>query len=460
MKSKKRRQETKLSAKARRRRQQRQQQELAAAARGERYEKRLASRDERLHSIGAPLQEFFGPLGMDVDLLVHPDRDVYVVGGRAIANWEHVPAGSDDHEIDKFVAKHLAKRFVDSVTTNAAPLWPGARAYYTKSDHGFVLAWPEAEVGFVLICPTHARVFQGGPTLRANYLSPGAHWEQLKHAIDGNEAKQREGPTDVRSRPRAALRTLIRVPLRVLVAIPEEAPRATARFLVEASRRLRLERQMVYGAAVVLEADFGRVRFDPIEGPATDLIAPFELSCEAGTVEGGIALSGECDPLQIELYRDDVEDDMFVWSTALCGYADLTTWDLLAAARNGRPTTGRRTANTTRTGVRGDARSRDSARPGAKRRLPRARSEEKSWPPYLKPLGHTALNLASFVAGHRRLLAPGWTPSVEAIERASLVGIKLGPDETWVRPHVRGTQTGDELRFAWRRRRALTGSSR
>ena len=37
----------------------------------------------------------------------------------------------------------------------------------------------------------------------------------------------------------------------------------------------------------------------------------------------------------------------------------------------------------------------------------------------------------------------------EANNWARQVGIILGPDETWVRPHTRGVPEGIEIRFLW-----------
>jgi hypothetical protein len=364
----------------------RKQEERARAAREQRFQERLATREARLHSKGEPLLRFFTPLGMSVDLVVDPERDRYVVGqhviGEDVGGWQHVEPASEDSEIDKFVLRHLARRFAESVTANAAPLWPGARAYYVKSDHGFVLAWPDAEVGFVVITPTHGRVFHGGPTLDGNYLLPGAHWKKLKRAIDEHEEARRVAPVDVPTQGRATSRQPIRVPIRILSKVPEDVPRATARFLIDASRRLRLERQMVYGAPVILEANFGLIRFDPLEGPASELVVPFELACRDGVVEGGIALNADDDPLRVELYRDELGDDMFIWSTALSGYADVTTWDVLSAAEGRRARRRNRGVNP-RGGANRALIHRSGAANDSRLRLPRARREnENEWPSY------------------------------------------------------------------------------
>jgi hypothetical protein len=48
-----------------------------------------------------------------------------------------------------------------------------------------------------------------------------------------------------------------------------------------------------------------------------------------GAVEGGLIL-GDTDPLHIEIYEDGLGDDGLAWSTALRGFADLTTYDLIS----------------------------------------------------------------------------------------------------------------------------------
>lgn len=426
-------------------------------ARQRQLRERIAAREETLNSVGAPLQQFFQPLGLTVDLAIslRPNgeiRDDYSVGGDVLEGWGAGPVVAQDQKIDQFVARRLARPFVESVTAHGAELWPGAKAFYSKTDHGFVLAWPAADIGFVLITPTHARIFHNGPTVRANFLLPGPHWRRLKRAIEKHEVeRQSVAEVPVRHRTRRGVLPRVRVPLRILDVVPEEAPRATVNFLIESSRRLRLERQMVYGSPVVLEAAFGVITFEPIDGPPSSLVVPFRLVCPGGEVDGGIALSDESDPLRVELYRDELNDDMFVWSTALSGYADLTTWDLVSAAR-----AGRRRGGGAGSGSRPGTGTRPVSGTAARRRLPRgARPHRDVWPDHLVPLGNTLLGLESVVAGHRRLLAPGWSPSAEAIERAARVGIRLAPEETWVRPHQRGGASAHELRFAWKRRRAL-----
>jgi hypothetical protein len=421
---------------------------LAEAARRERYEKRLQTRLDRLERVGRALIDFFAPLGISVDLQVRMTDDLYLVGGKPLGsggesqkNW--------DPEIDRFVAQErdLAQRFVASIRENAAPLWPGSRAYYVPRDHGFTLAWPDAEVGFVLVCPTHARIFFDGPTLTANYLTRGQHWSGLKAAIDAHDVERRLSPLGPnRESSRAVSHRSVRVPLRALTGVPEGTPRDLERATLDASRRLRRERQMVYATPAALEAEFAHIRFEPIESNAGELLVPFRLRCDSSEVQGGIFLSGDHDPVRIEIYYDDVADDPFVWSTAIRGYADLTTWNFIDVARHVTTrhgqvsivsrTGGRRVGATTR---------------AQERRLPRSRPRNTrlSWPDYLRPIGDTAANLAAHVAGHRRRLAPGWTPSAEARERARQLGISLASEETWVRPHVRGGPPGYVLRFEW-----------
>jgi hypothetical protein len=401
--------------------------------------------------VGRPLIDFFEPLGISVELQVRMTDDLYMVGGKPFGSAGASPK-EWDAQIDQFVAQQhdLAQRFLASITENAGPLWPGARAYYASSDHGFTLAWPDAEVGFVRIFPTHARVFFDGPTLTANYLLPGTHWGELKDAIEANDLKRRSAAQSANlARPggRALPRRPVRVPLRILDDVPEGTSRQLERETLDASRRLRCERQMVYATAAVLMADFGVVRFEPIETDSGQLLVPFRFHCDSGEVEGGISLSGDRDPLRLEIYCDTITDEPLVWSTAIRGYAELATWNFVDAARHGATAARyrRSSAALPRT------KSADTMRP-RKQRLPRrqAREARLSWPAHIRPIGDTAANFAAHVAGHRRQLAVGSTPSVEARQRARQLGIDLAADETWVRPHVRGAPSGYELRFEWK----------
>ncbi len=383
---------------------------------------------------------------MKVRLDVQRSGDVFRAGGRFVVEFQQASRLSQtelDREIDRHVARHLANQFLESIKRNAAPLWPDAKAYPSSRDDGFTLADPQAESGFVRICPTHARILGGGPTIRANFLRRGSHWAAVRDAV--REFEQRPAATFVQRPERQVSRGPIRVPIRRLNGAPPGTPSALLAAGLQASGRIRLERRMVFARPVALETERGQLTFSPIVGSVGDLVVPFRLVIGEAAVDGGIALSGQSDPLVLELYRDGKDvDDVFLWVSALCGFADLTTHDLVTSARATDRRAGFRARNT-------------AAREWRQARAVPIRRAQSAWPPHLQPLGNTAQDLASHVVGHRRRLAEGRSAGREAVERAAAVGIRLRPGETWVRPHVRGLPTGDDLRFRWAN--ALVGGS-
>jgi hypothetical protein len=56
----------------------------------------------------------------------------------------------------------------------------------------------------------------------------------------------------------------------------------------------------------------------------------------------------------------------------------------------------------------------------------------------------------SFVAGHIRTLPEGQSAGPEAVALARTVGVALGPGETWVKPHDRGTPPSAIRWYRWR----------
>src|ERR1700683_1496698 len=65
---------------------------------------------------------------------------------------------------------------------------------------------------------------------------------------------------------------------------------------LEASRRIRLERQVAYERAVVLECDVGELTLLQITGLEGHLLVPFRLDKRTETLEGELVL-GDRDPL-------------------------------------------------------------------------------------------------------------------------------------------------------------------
>jgi hypothetical protein len=203
-------------------------------------------------------------------------------------------------------------------------------AYFDDRTHGYNLAEPGAESGFLRICPTYAEIFRDGPTIFGNFLLPGGHWNEVKAAREDHE--QARLADSLVSIVRRSQHRHIRVALRILAAVPPGTARTAATAGLGASQRIRTERRMVFATSVALEATFATITFEPIEGPTSRLLVPFRLHTDDGDLTGGLVL-GEVDPLHIEIYEDNLHDDARAWSTALQGFADLTTYDLIAPAR-------------------------------------------------------------------------------------------------------------------------------
>jgi hypothetical protein len=215
---------------------------------------------------------------------------------------------------------------------------------------------------------------------------------------------------------------------------PDGLAPGLTRACLDASRRIRLERQVAYDRPVVLDCDLGELILLPVSGSGSRLLLPFHLKTASGTVIGELVL-GNHDPLPL-LIGSHVTDAEAIaaWTCALLGFADATCFEIEVA-----DPTPRSHVPTPRL-PRGSLRSRHSIPD-----LPRKRQ----WPSQLLPVGSWVRYSGSLVAGHRRRLHDGQTASIEARYRARQIGILLRPGETWVRPFTRGVPDGVEMRFRW-----------
>jgi hypothetical protein len=233
----------------------------------------------------------------------------------------------------------------------------------------------------------------------------------------------------------AATSAVRRVPVQQRIDnFPDGLAPELTRACLEASRRIRLERQVAYDRPVVLECNLGELILLPVRGTGPRLLLPFHLKKAAGTLNGELVL-GNHDPLPL-LIGSHVTDAEAIaaWTCALLGFADATCFEIEVVEP-----TPRSQVPTPRL-PRGSLHSRHSIPD-----LPRIRQ----WPSQLLPVGSWSRHSGSFVAGHRRRLHNGQTASIEARYRARQVGIVLRPGETWVRPFTRGVPEGVEMRFRW-----------
>jgi hypothetical protein len=339
--------------------------------------------------------------------------------------------------IDEMAVKYVGDKFRKAVADNAR-FGEGLRAFLRQEDRGIAIM--RGDVRLAIIHATSAQI-PHCDVIYGNFLKPGPHWKQVADAIHSvedelvTEWKQRHATraaaktaaTEAQRSRTAARRRLDRLPNSL-------APELIAACL-DASRRIRLERQVAYERPVVLQYDLGELTLLPVTGSVTRLLMPFRLTRGTETLNGELIL-GDYDPLPLligEGFAD--EDAIMAWTCALLGFADATCIEFEPVE----PTARREPA---RLGWR-------QTSPPFQQRSPARTMPRKRWPKYLEPVGHWIQYSGAFVAGHRRRLNDGQTASVDARDRARQVGITLDSHETWVRPHTRGVPEGIEMRFRW-----------
>jgi hypothetical protein len=341
--------------------------------------------------------------------------------------------------IDEMAVKYVGDKFIRAVAENAC-FGEGLRAFPRRRERGFAIM--RGDVRLATIYASHAEIPHRG-VVHANFLMAGPHWQQVADVLHGAEPElvaewkhQQEAKAAAEAAAEVAEAGLSRSAARRRIDhLPNDLAPEFIDACFDASRRIRLERQVAYERPVVLECDIGELTLLPITGTQTRLLMPFRLSRGMETLRGELVLDGD-DPLPLLIGEDAADEDaIMAWACALLGFADATCIELEPAeptAQRG-PTKPQRPPSPA------------SRRGTSTRILPRRRP----WPRHLEPVGHWICYSGSFVAGHRRRLNDGQTASDEARDRARQVGIVLHPYETWVRPYARGVPDGVEMRFLW-----------
>jgi hypothetical protein len=183
-----------------------------------------------------------------------------------------------------------------------------------------------------------------------------------------------------------------------------------------ASNRLTSEkRNVAFGCWVVLTADDVELELSPLKHAHSALLLPFRVVAEQ-QLRAAIQIDADTEPAPLYVepgsYGPAANE---AWALALVGAAALLCRD---EASGGGPM--------------------------------------GSWDSALEPTPETESLLNSAVVGHRRHLNDGQSASRAARERAHALGIALGPDQTWVRPHFRGLQDQPVLHFRWNLNDATT----
>jgi hypothetical protein len=384
---------------------------------------------------------FFRAGGIDAQL--GPGGDLRIDGSQ-IGPLNHVPSPETAewvNAVNEIALKYVRGKFISAVENNTHF---GVRfgASLLPADKGVAIM--RGGERLAVIYPAHASIPRGR-LVYANFLTPGPHWEQVANALRKRTAGGPAAARDAKAEPVTGQR---RTPTKAKAAKEHARPRRIDRLpddlapelikaCLDASRRIRLERQLDYGdAPVVLQSDAGELTLLPITGTESRLLVPFRLSTGTKSLNGKLIL-GDRDPLPVLIGRGVADEDaIMAWTCALLGFADATCIELDPAgqaARHERPRPRQRPRS-------------PAARP---RLLAPALPRRRRWPSYLEPVGRTARYLDSLVAGHRRHLPDGWTASDEARDRARRIGIRLNTHETWVQPHTRGLPDGIEMRFLW-----------
>jgi hypothetical protein len=401
------------------------------------------------------LLAFFRAAGIRVEvqrrgrLLINgiPTRPLaWTVPSRMRADWDNI--------IDEMALKYAGGKFLKAIEDNAR-FGEGLRAFLRRREKGFAIM--RGDVRLADIRATSARI-PHHDVIHGNFLKPGPYWQQVADVVHGAEAElvaewqqeqearaaaaaagaeaeaeRRRGAAEAAAeaeaeRRRAAAR-------RRIEHLPNDLAPELIDACLDASRRIRLERQVAYERPVVLESSFGELTLLPISETENRLLMPFRLNRRMEALKGQLVL-GDRAPLPLLIGEDVADEDAITaWTCALLGFADATCIEFEPAG----PTARREPASSRRHLPSSASRHRSSIPT-----LPR-----KRWPGHLEPVGHWADYSGAFVAGHRRRLADGKAASAEARDRARRVGIILHRDETWVRPHTRGVPDGIEMRFRW-----------
>lgn len=388
----------------------------------------------------AGLLAFFRAAGVDAELV---SGMCLRINGSQTHSLAHLPPPETlewKTVVDEIALKYVGRMFSGAVEHNAR-FGKGPRALLRPHERGFAIM--RGDVRLAIIHATRAQI-PHREAIYANFLMPGIHWQlvadalhdaeaelaaEWKHQQEAKAAAQAIATTAEAERRRAAAR-------RQIDQLPDGLAPELIDACLEASRRIRLERQVAYERPVVLKCDIGELTLLPIAGTVTRLFMPFRLGKGAETLKGELVLCDR-DPLPL-LTGEDVadEDAVTAWTWALLGFADVTCIEVEPSEPTARP-------ESTRLGWHppSSVPRRRSSAPSLPRRRP--------WPSHLEPVGNWIRYSGSFVAGHRRRLDEGRTASAEACDRARQVGIILRPHETWVRPHTRGVPEGIEICFLW-----------
>jgi hypothetical protein len=162
-----------------------------------------------------------------------------------------------------------------------------------------------------VVWATSAAVWGEGEPQEANFLMDGPHWEEFRRRFEKALKRppepevQEPKPSPIIRRPERP-RTPPPPSMTLILGVPDDISFDLAEAALEASRRIREERQLVFEHEILLHYRDGDLKLRPLRGSADDLRAPFAYTRINGVrnVRGVIALSGAEDPLAVRLDSD------------------------------------------------------------------------------------------------------------------------------------------------------------
>jgi hypothetical protein len=238
--------------------------------------------------------------------------------------------------VNKIVLEYLRSKFVRAVEDNTC-FGEGLRVVLQAREKGFVVI--RDDVRLATIHASRAEI-PHREAIHANFLVPGPHWRLLAEIVQDTESQltaERKQEQDARTAAEAAAAAAQAERRRAanrrrIDHLPDDLAPELIDACLDASRRIRLERQVAYERPVTLEFDAKELTLLPITRTATHPLLPFRLSTAAQTLNGQLVLA-DCEPLPLLIDADIADTDAITaWTCALAGFADATCIEFNSAA--------------------------------------------------------------------------------------------------------------------------------
>lgn len=189
--------------------------------------------------------------------------------------------------------KYTGDLFVRAVEDNAR-FGEGLRAFLRPRAKGFTIM--RGDVRLAVIHASRVQI-RHREVIHANFLIPGPHWQQVAEVLHGAEPELMT-EWEHEQKARAAAKASVAAARaeqrrgttrRRIDCLPNDLAPELRDACLDASRRIRLERQVAYERPVVLECDVGELTLLPIARTKSRLLMPFRLN----NGDGGFA-RGAC----------------------------------------------------------------------------------------------------------------------------------------------------------------------